>query len=87
MPQVIGIPKETYPGEKRVATAPEVVTKLIGLGFAVTVESGAGDGASFYDDAYAAAGAQDRRQRRRSLVERPTSSSRCARLRSRARSR
>ena len=58
MPQVIGIPKETYPDEKRVATAPEVVTKLIGLGFAVMVESGAGDAASFYDGAYAAAGAK-----------------------------
>jgi NAD(P) transhydrogenase subunit alpha len=58
MPQVIGIPKETYAGEKRVATAPEVVQKLIGLGFTVAVESGAGDGASFYDDAYAAAGAK-----------------------------
>ena len=58
MPQVIGIPKETYPDEKRVATSPEVVTKLIGLGFAVTIESGAGDAASFYDGAYAAAGAK-----------------------------
>ena len=58
MPSIIGIPKETYAGEKRVATAPEVVAKLIGLGFAVAVESGAGDGASFYDDAYAAAGAK-----------------------------
>ncbi|MDE2133477.1 MAG: Re/Si-specific NAD(P)(+) transhydrogenase subunit alpha [Alphaproteobacteria bacterium] len=58
MPQTIGIPKETYAGEKRVATAPEVVEKLIKLGFAVTVESGAGDGASFFDDAYAAAGAK-----------------------------
>jgi len=58
MPQTIGIPKETFAGEKRVATAPEVVEKLIKLGFAVTVESGAGNGASFYDDAYAAAGAK-----------------------------
>jgi len=58
MPQAIGIPKETYPDEKRVATAPEVVQKLIGLGFTVVVESGAGDGASFFDDAYAAAGAK-----------------------------
>jgi NAD(P) transhydrogenase subunit alpha len=58
MPSIIGIPKETYAGEKRVATAPEVVTKLIGLGFAVTVESRAGDGASFFDDAYATAGAK-----------------------------
>ncbi len=58
MPQVIGIPKETYPGEKRVASAPEVVAKLIGLGFAVVVETGAGDGANFYDDAFVAAGAR-----------------------------
>ncbi len=58
MPQTIGIPKETFAGEKRVATAPEIVEKLIKLGFAVTVESGAGNGADFYDDAYAAAGAK-----------------------------
>jgi H+-translocating NAD(P) transhydrogenase subunit alpha len=58
MPQTIGIPKETFAGEKRVATAPEIVEKLIKLGFAVTVESGAGDGASFYDDAFAKAGAK-----------------------------
>ena len=66
MPLVIGIPKETFPGEKRVATAPEVVAKLIKLGFAVAVESGAGDGASFFDDAYSAAGARIR-QRGRAL--------------------
>ena len=58
MPQIIGIPKETYPGEKRVACSPEVVAKLIKLGFAVAVETGAGDGADFYDDAFAAAGAK-----------------------------
>ena len=58
MPSTIGILKETYAGERRVATTPEVVTKLVGLGFAVAVESGAGDGASFYDDAYAAVGAK-----------------------------
>jgi NAD(P) transhydrogenase subunit alpha len=58
MPQLIGIPKETYAGEKRVAISPDVVEKLIKLGFAVQVETGAGDGASFYDDALAAAGAK-----------------------------
>jgi len=58
MALVIGIPRETYPGEKRVATVPEVVEKLIKLGFAVTVESGAGDAANFSDDTYRAAGAQ-----------------------------
>jgi NAD(P) transhydrogenase subunit alpha len=57
MPQLIGVPKETFPGEKRVATVPEVVEKLLKLGFAVVVESGAGAAASIDDAAYAAAGA------------------------------
>src|SRR5512139_3548160 len=53
----IGVPKETAPGEKRVATVPDVVAKLIKLGFSVAVESGAGDAANFADDTYRAAGA------------------------------
>ncbi len=40
--QRIGVPKEIFPGEKRVATVPDVVEKLIKLGFRVSVESGAG---------------------------------------------
>jgi len=58
MPQLIGVPKETAVGEKRVATVPEVVEKLIKLGFKVAVESGAGDAANCSDDTYRAAGAQ-----------------------------
>src|SRR3954469_9246176 len=58
MPQLIGVPRETAAGEKRVATVPEVVEKLIKLGFRVAVQSGAGDGANFGDDAYRAAGAE-----------------------------
>ncbi|WP_151636778.1 Re/Si-specific NAD(P)(+) transhydrogenase subunit alpha [Noviherbaspirillum aerium] len=58
MSLVIGVPREVFPGEKRVATVPDVVEKLIKLGFSVTVESGAGDAANFSDDAYRAAGAQ-----------------------------
>lgn len=54
----IGIPKETAAGEKRVATVPDVVEKLIKLGFSVAVESGAGDAANFADDTYRAAGAE-----------------------------
>src|SRR6059058_3139246 len=57
-PLVIGVPKETALGEKRVATVPDVVAKLIKLGFAVAVESGAGDGANFADDTYRAVGAE-----------------------------
>ncbi|MBT9506371.1 MAG: Re/Si-specific NAD(P)(+) transhydrogenase subunit alpha [Rhodoferax sp.] len=55
--QRIGVPREIFPGEKRVATVPEVVEKLIKLGFAVSVESGAGELANFSDDTYRAAGA------------------------------
>ncbi|MGN6579667.1 MAG: Re/Si-specific NAD(P)(+) transhydrogenase subunit alpha [Bordetella sp.] len=55
--QRIGVPRETFPGEKRVATVPDVVEKLVKLGFSVAVESGAGDAANFSDDAYRAAGA------------------------------
>src|SRR5258708_419366 len=58
MPQTIGVPKEIFPGEKRVATVPEVVPRLKKLGFEVIVQSGAGLGASLSDDAYAAAGAR-----------------------------
>jgi len=53
----IGVPKESAAGEKRVATVPEVVEKLVKLGFTVSVESGAGDAANFADDTYRAAGA------------------------------
>jgi H+-translocating NAD(P) transhydrogenase subunit alpha len=54
----IGVPAETAAGERRVATVPEVVEKLIGLGFAVAVERGAGEASNFGDDAYRAAGAE-----------------------------
>jgi NAD(P) transhydrogenase subunit alpha len=57
MAQVIGVPKEIFPGEKRVATVPEVVPKLIKLGFGVIVQAGAGEAANISDDAFAAAGA------------------------------
>jgi len=56
--QRIGVPREIFPGEKRVATVPEVVEKLIKLGFKVAVESGAGDLANFSDETYRAAGAE-----------------------------
>jgi NAD(P) transhydrogenase subunit alpha len=57
MALTIGVPRETYPGEKRVATVPDVVEKLIKLGFSVAVETGAGDAANFSDDTYRTAGA------------------------------
>jgi len=58
MSQVIGVPRETAADEKRAATVPEVVAKLVKLGFQVTVQAGAGAGANFDDASYQAAGAQ-----------------------------
>jgi NAD(P) transhydrogenase subunit alpha len=55
--QRIGVPKEIFPGEKRVATVPDVVSKLSKLGFAVVLEQGAGELADLSDEAYVQAGA------------------------------
>lgn len=53
----IGIPRETHPGERRVAASPAAVTRYVKLGFEVTVEAGAGAGASYPDEKYVEAGA------------------------------
>jgi NAD(P) transhydrogenase subunit alpha len=53
----IGVPKETAPGERRVALVPEVVGRLTGSGFDILVEKGAGEQAAFTDAAYSEAGA------------------------------
>src|SRR5580765_2228708 len=53
----VGAARETAPGERRVALVPETVGKLVAAGFEVAVEPGAGEAASFPDDAYAEAGA------------------------------
>ena len=54
----IGIPKETLPGETRVAASPETVKKLVGQGHGVVVAKGAGTDAAMLDAAYTEAGAQ-----------------------------
>jgi NAD(P) transhydrogenase subunit alpha len=53
----IGVPRESRPGETRVAATPKTVEQIRALGYAVFVESGAGARASFEDSAYARAGA------------------------------
>jgi NAD(P) transhydrogenase subunit alpha len=53
----VGVARETAPGERRVALAPDTVAKLTGGGFEVVVEPGAGQAASFPDAAYPEAGA------------------------------
>lgn len=54
----IGIPRETRARETRVAATPKTVEQLLGLGYDVVVERGAGEAASFSDEAYAVAGAR-----------------------------
>ena len=55
---IIGVPKEIMHDENRVAATPETVAKFVSDGHTVLVERGAGAGAFFLDDAYAAAGAE-----------------------------
>ncbi|PEG53858.1 Re/Si-specific NAD(P)(+) transhydrogenase subunit alpha, partial [Mycolicibacterium diernhoferi] len=54
---IVGIPRESLPGETRVAATPQSVGQIIKLGYTVVVESGAGAASSFSDAAYVEAGA------------------------------
>lgn len=54
----LGIPKESLPGETRVAASPETVKKFVAQGHQVTVAQGAGQSANFTDEAFTAAGAK-----------------------------
>lgn len=54
----VGIPKEVYLGENRVAATPDTAKRLQKLGFDVLVESGAGENANFPDTTYGHAGCQ-----------------------------
>jgi len=55
---IVGIPKETAAGERRVALVPDLVAKLTGSGLEVWVEPGAGEAAGFLDAAYTEKGAR-----------------------------
>ena len=55
---IIGVPKETVPGERRVALVPELVSRLIGASLEVTVETGAGAEPGFRDQEYVQKGAR-----------------------------
>ena len=54
---IVGVPKETAEGERRVALTPNAVSRLMNGGVEVVVESGAGDGSFFSDEEYLEAGA------------------------------
>ena len=53
----VGVPKETAANERRVALTPDVAGRLVKAGYSILVERGAGEAASFGDEAFAAAGA------------------------------
>jgi H+-translocating NAD(P) transhydrogenase subunit alpha len=55
---IIGVPKEIYPGERRVALVPLVVPNLVKAGFEVVIEKGAGVEAGYPDALYAEKGAK-----------------------------
>jgi len=55
---IVGVPKEGFPGERRVALVPVVVPNLLKAGFQVLVEAGAGMGAGYPDADYVEKGAK-----------------------------
>ena len=55
---IVGVPKETYPGERRVGLVPVVVPSLIKAGFEVVIEAGAGVAAGYLDTHYIEKGAK-----------------------------
>jgi proton-translocating NAD(P)+ transhydrogenase subunit alpha len=54
----VGVPRESAPGERRVAIVPETAARLTASGHELAVERGAGEAAGFGDGAYAEAGAR-----------------------------
>jgi NAD(P) transhydrogenase subunit alpha len=60
---IVAVPKESFPGERRVALVPAVIPSLLKAGFEVVVESGAGDEAGYPDGEYTAKGAKILRER------------------------
>ena len=56
-PLIVGVPKETAAGERRVALVPDAVKPLKAKGIELLVQAGAGEAAGFADEAYAQAGA------------------------------
>jgi NAD(P) transhydrogenase subunit alpha len=55
---IVGVPKETVPGERRVALVPDLVPKLTAAGLEVLVQTGAGAAAGYPDSAYKDKGAR-----------------------------
>jgi len=55
---IVGVPKESFPGERRVALVPSVIPNLVKAGLEVVIEKGAGNEAGYPDATYAEKGAK-----------------------------
>src|SRR6516162_5186251 len=55
---IVGVPREGYPGERRVALVPGVIPNLVKAGLEIVVEAGAGAAAGYPDAEYGARGAK-----------------------------
>jgi NAD(P) transhydrogenase subunit alpha len=55
---IVGVSKETYPGERRVALVPAVIPNITKAGMEVIIENGAGEQAGYPDAAYVEKGAK-----------------------------
>jgi NAD(P) transhydrogenase subunit alpha len=58
MAMIVGVPKEAFPGERRVALVPVVIPNLLKADFQILMESGAGAGAGYPDADYLEKGAK-----------------------------
>ena len=56
---IVGVPRETFPGERRVALVPAAIPNLTKAGLQVVVEAGAGALAGYPDSEYSGKGAKD----------------------------
>ena len=68
----VGVPREIKPDEYRVGLTPTAVREYVSHGHQVIVEKGAGAGAGYPDEAYAKAGRDHRRRRRRGVRRAPS---------------
>jgi len=66
---IVAVPKEVYPGERRVALVPQTVSALIKAGLEVAIETGAGEGVNRQDAEFEAQGARVEKDRRQLLSQ------------------
>ena len=62
---IVGVPRESYPGERRVGLVPMVVSSLVKADFEVVIEAGAGVEAGYPDQHYIEKGAKIRQRQGR----------------------